>query len=562
MIRIVLVYIFLHTLSFQLYAQTEVTTHLKNQKVTSIHLDEKRQLYFSTTDTTYLFDGVNFIHSSTQMEQDTSLISTVEKHLKIQDEFDLAGSITTSAELSNARVIFTNSTSRLYQKYEDKILRYLVPDLEEENLIINKLIGVEDYLLICTLNDGLYIWKPEEFSLDKLNYSRGLTNNNINDALLDDWGNLWIATDFGLQQIAYIDKSKTSIPDVTIDKINLHYDKVSRDDIVTLRESQNDLQFIFSSRDYSQNKTIATQYRLGEQYEWKDVDGNQVSVSNILPGKYSFELRASNGNGLYAYTEAINFSIKASSFTTAWKYVFGILGALSFLWLWSFFRYNSSLKNFKSERNKLKLENDLLKTEQKALQLQMNPHFVFNALNSIQGLIATNENKAARKYLNKFSTMMRSMLDQSRGEAIDIDAEIKYLDDYLSLEQMGKEGKFDFSITKSDDIPQIRIPVMLIQPFVENAIVHGMKGLDKKGMINIDFKIEKDQLVCEIDDNGVGRKPNNLKSNHKSVALSVVKERLQKYSKFKNYENLQILDKKNPDGTSAGTHIKINLPQL
>jgi len=157
---------------------------------------------------------------------------------------------------------------------------------------------------------------------------------------------------------------------------------------------------------------------------------------------------------------------------------------------------------------------------------------------------------------------MRSMLDQSRGEEIDLDGEIKYLDDYLSLEQMGKPDKFDFEITKGEHVQDFKIPVMLIQPFVENAIVHGMKGLGKKGMIKVQFRMEDEKLICEIDDNGVGRETSGYNSNHKSVALQVVKERLQKYSKFKNYENLQVIDKRNDDGTSAGTKILINLPQL
>lgn len=544
--------------------QSNIINHLDNQKITSIFSNYEARLYVRTTDETYLFNGANFLQTNINFINNNNYNEFIEKLLTTKDEFGLLGTVTTSASLDEKRVIFTNSTSRLYQSHQGKILRYLIPDLDEENLVINKLVSAGDYLLICTLNDGLYVWKHKEFVLDKLNYSQGLSNNNVNDAYLDDWGNLWIATDFGLKQLVYIDKSKSSVPIVSVDKINLHYDEVRRQEIKNLKEFQNSLQFHFSSRDFSGSRGISYDYRLGEQYDWKSINGNQnqISLSNLLPGNYSFELRATNGNELYGYTEPIDFSIKASTITSIWKYVLGGIAALGLLWLWSLARYNKSVKTFETERNKLKLENDLLKTEQKALQLQMNPHFVFNALNSIQGLIATNENKAARKYLNKFSTMMRSMLDQSRGEDIDLDSEIKYLDDYLSLEQMGKPDKFDFEITKSDNVPDVKIPAMLIQPFVENAIVHGMRGLDKKGMIKVNFRNDDDKLVCEIDDNGVGRASTAKQSDHKSVALQVVKERLQKYSKFKNYENLQVIDKKNEDGSSAGTKILINLPQL
>lgn len=541
--------------------QSQLTNHLNDQKINSIFSDDKSNLFIVGSDTTYFFDGINFLHSGQSFKSDTSLVVAIEKKLSATNDFDLLGTVTTAASLDNQRIIFTNNTSRLYQLYQDKILKYLIPDLGEENLIINKLISAGDYLLICTLNDGLYVWKHKEFVLDKLNYSQGLSNNNVNDAFLDDWGNLWIATDFGLKQLIYIDKSRSSVPNVTIDKINLHYDEVTKEEVITLREAENSLQFSFSGRDYS-GERITFEYRLGEKYDWKEADGGQVAISNLLPGNYTFELRASNGNGLYGYAEPIKFSIQATIFTSLWKYLFGGVGLLGLLWVWSLSRYNRSINKFETERNKLRLENDLLKTEQKALQLQMNPHFVFNALNSIQGLIAMNENKAARNYLNKFSTMMRSMLEQSRGDAIEIDKEIKYLDDYLSLERMGREEKFDFTINKSELVNDVNVPSMLIQPFIENSIVHGMKGLEKKGMISVNFKMEMDRLVCEIDDNGVGRRVNNSDKEHQSLGMQVVKDRLSKYSKFKSYEHLQIIDKKDDDGASAGTKVIINLPQL
>lgn len=550
---------FLCTISI---AQDNFVDHLDRQKITDIFSDNRKQLYFSSSDTTYLFDGINFLHSEIKPKQDSLLTKELESLLVEKDEFDLRGTITTAAELSEERLIFTNRTSRLYQKYQGKILRYLIPNLNEELLIINKLIVNGDYLLICTLNDGLYIWKHKEFVLDKINESNGFETNNVNDALLDDWGNLWIATDFGLKQMRYQNKSESNFPHVSIDKINVMYDEVEEQDLVNLEETENSLQFHFSARDYSGGGKLSYQWRINGEQEWQTTNANVVSISSLEPGDYSFELGATNGNGLYGFHDPIPFAIKSTSLGAIWKYVFGGVGALFLLWLWSLMRYNRSLKSSEDEKRKLRLENDLLKTEQKALQLQMNPHFVFNALNSIQGLIALNENQSARKYLNKFSTMMRSMLEQSRGEAISIDDEIKYLDDYLSLERMGREHKFDFNITKSNLIEDIKIPSMLVQPFVENAIVHGMKGLERKGMIKLNFKMDGEHLVCEIDDNGVGRDKSKHSSTHKSLGMQVVEDRLQKYSKFKNYKNLTLTDKKNPDGSNAGTSVLIKLPQL
>ena len=545
-----------------LAGQQGTVNYLKGQEVLNLYTDENARLYISTSDTTLHFDGINFLQTDLSDTLQTQFLDIVNNQLNIIDEFDLKETITTAAGIDNERVIFTNNTSRLYQLYDGKIIRYLIPDLEEQNLIINKLVGAGDYLLICTLNDGLYIWKHIEFMLDKLNYSQGLETNDVNDALLDDWGNLWVASDYGLKKISYIDKSTKSYPHVTIDKINVLYDEVSTQDISMLDESENSLQFHYSARDYSGSENITFQYRLGENGNWIDDSSGVISLSSLEPGTYDLEVRASNGNGLYGYADPVNFSIQSSSIDDAWKYVLGGVGLLSLLWLWSLVRYNRSNKIFEAEKRKLRLENDLLRTEQKALQLQMNPHFVFNALNSIQGLIASNENKSARKYLNKFSTMMRSMLEQSRGDAITISDEIKYLDDYLSLERMGREEKFDFEISSSGVLGEIKIPTMLVQPFVENAIVHGLKGLSRKGNITVNFKMDGDHLLCEIDDNGVGRTQNKSNSKHRSIGMQVVKDRLSKYSKFKNHEHLEIIDKKNSNGSNAGTKIIINLPQL
>ena len=539
-----------------------MSTYLQNQTVLNVFTDDKMNLFIAAEDTTYLYDGLNFLQSSFIEPTDDSLMTSIESLLSTNDEYGLLGSLTTWAGLDSDRIIFTNKTSRLYQSYNGKIQRYLIPDLEEQNLIINKLVSAGDYLLICTLNDGLYIWKHKEFILDKLNYSQGLETNNINDALLDDWGNLWIATDFGLKKLTYINKKDKSYPHVSIDKVNVLYDEIATDDIIELDESQNSLQFHFSARDYSANDDIKYQYRTSEADSWTDTKDEVLSLSALKPANYSFEIRATNGNGLYGYAEPVNFNIKSSSLNNVWKYALGGVGLLGLLWMWSLSRYNKSVKSFERERTKLRLENDLLKTEQKALQLQMNPHFIFNALNSIQGLIATNENQAARKYLNKFSSMMRSMLVQSRGDAISLEDEIKYLDNYMSIERMGREDRFDFEINRSKLVPDIKIPSMLLQPFVENAIVHGMKGLTREGKILVKFKMKDGNLVCEIDDNGVGRIENSSKPGHDSIGLKVVTDRLSKYSKFKNYKNLQIIDKKNEDGTNAGTKVLINLPQL
>jgi len=213
------------------------------------------------------------------------------------------------------------------------------------------------------------------------------------------------------------------------------------------------------------------------------------------------------------------------------------------------------------------MENNLLQLEQKALQLQMNPHFIFNALNTVQSLFMSNEQGAARQLLSKFAKLMRAILENSRASVIPLQNEIDLLDNYLAIEQFSRPGKFDYTLTVDPTIDpdEVNIPPMLIQPFVENAIIHGVNPLKHAGQINLSFKKEGSQLVCSVEDNGVGRQASaklqeQNARKHKSVALDVTEERLEFLNQDHNSKSLIISDLKNDDGSIAGTKVLIKLP--
>ena len=215
----------------------------------------------------------------------------------------------------------------------------------------------------------------------------------------------------------------------------------------------------------------------------------------------------------------------------------------------------------------LTLQKELAEYEQKALHLQMNPHFVFNCLGSISSFIVQNGTDSAIKYLSKFSKLMRLTLEYSKELLIPIDKEIESLENYLELEQLRFNQKFDFSITKSSDIEDdMSLPPLLLQPFVENAIIHGLIPKNEKGIIAIDFSVEKESLICTIQDNGIGFDKSkeikeNLVSVHKSMALDITKKRLEmmEASTYKK-ANVAIEELKNDKGEILGTKVVLNLP--
>lgn len=215
----------------------------------------------------------------------------------------------------------------------------------------------------------------------------------------------------------------------------------------------------------------------------------------------------------------------------------------------------------------LTLQRDLAEYEQKALHLQMNPHFVFNCLGSISSFIVQNGTDSAIKYLSKFSKLMRLTLEYSKETLIPIDKEIEGLQNYLELEQLRFNRMFDFNITKDPQIEDdMAIPPLLLQPFVENAIIHGIVPKKERGSININFSLLNDKLVCTVTDDGIGfSKSKELKENsvtvHKSMALEITRKRLEVIQAFTSKTSqVDISELTDTEGHVAGTRIVLNLP--
>lgn len=215
----------------------------------------------------------------------------------------------------------------------------------------------------------------------------------------------------------------------------------------------------------------------------------------------------------------------------------------------------------------LTLQKELAEYEQKALHLQMNPHFVFNCLGSISSFIVQNGTDSAVKYLSKFSKLMRLTLEYSKESLIPIDKEIESLQNYLELEQLRFNQKFDFVIHKSAAIEDdTALPPLLLQPFVENAIIHGLIPKAEKGLITVNFSIENESLICSIEDNGIGFDKSkeikeSLVSVHKSMALDITKKRLEMMEASTSQKaNVEIKEIKSEKGEILGTKVILNLP--
>jgi two-component sensor histidine kinase len=429
----------------------------------------------------------------------------------------------------------------------------------------------ESRLLLCTDNViGIFDLRKRS-----LNNFYSLSTDLISSVTVDKWDNIWIAAGSYLFQV--IDQSndkRLQPPEVVLKSISINGLEQEIKSSYRLNYEVNEVEIAFRGihLTFPQNLEFQTflsskksANTISADEEWSSpTKERKIEYRNLKPGKYTFQLRGTIDGQYFTYTKPIEFNIESDVFGSIW--LIGIVATIAILLMALFFnfRYNSLRLKTEEDRKKLIQENKMLTFQQQALQLQMNPHFVFNALNSIQGLIAKEENQKARRYLQEFSAMMRSILDQSREKTILLSEEIKYLKSYLNLEQMANNESFDWQVMVDPEVEDdIRIPTMIIQPFVENAILHGVKSLkERRGSIELFVQMEGMKIVCRVKDNGIGRSAASMMkvSSHKSVAIDVVKERLRSKLSSMNESPIQYKDVMDNEGNVIGTEVLIRIP--
>jgi tetratricopeptide (TPR) repeat protein len=219
-------------------------------------------------------------------------------------------------------------------------------------------------------------------------------------------------------------------------------------------------------------------------------------------------------------------------------------------------------------QNKLKNEQHTLVLQQRLFRLQMNPHFLYNSLASIQNFIITKKPSEASSYLSKFSKLVRQILNSSASEYISLEEELNSIENYISLQKIRYRDMFDYRIDKEEsiDAETTSIPPMLAQPFIENSIEHGFKNKNSKGFIHINIKKKQDYFILEIEDNGVGRsKTKELektkRKDHKSMATTITKDRMDALNKkLKQKIHFKIIDLKDENGKATGTKVVFEIP--
>ncbi|CAL2106571.1 putative Two component regulator propeller [Tenacibaculum sp. 190524A02b] len=442
---------------------------------------------------------------------------------------------------------------------------------KEENLKSNRFYKViADKFNLWSLDDDYISYHDRENEkVFKFNYKKELQTKKIIDFKVYK-DKLYVLSN---KEVITIDKK---LLETKIGKQRIFISKIySRDKELPIKRkykipyTQNQLEIHYNTIGYNINEDVF-EYRLkGLDKKWKTSIETNVKYSYIPNGKYVFQIRTVNSkNGKYGESQSINITIEKPYWLTWWfiSLLVSIVVLILYFIIWRIRKGQSILYE------KEKLNRDLISYKLENLRSQMNPHFIFNTLNSIQGYIITNKKKEASIYLAEFSDLIRMYLDFSRKEFTALSEEIKAIKLYLKLEQVriGESFTYEVNSEVEKSTEDVYLPSLFIQPYIENAILHGLVQKKESKELIITFKYNnktKDQLECIIEDNGIGReaamKLKKIKSKyHKSYALNANHNRIDLLNKNKKEKvRIEIIDKFSNENNPIGTKVIIKIPQ-
>jgi ligand-binding sensor domain-containing protein len=428
--------------------------------------------------------------------------------------------------------------------------------------------------------DDIYLWLSSDELIQRFNTNTGevinytsadgLPKAEIKDIVVQN-GKTYLATTDGL---VIFNSNKNAIntikPLLQLSKLLVNNIEKFIDSSITLKPYQNNIELQFSLLTFKENIAATISYKVNNE-DWKKIPKGirSLQLVGLASGNYTIEIKAENEDGIAAEKNIIlHFTISIPFYKKPWFY-----GLISFFVLGTMYLYfqqkiKREKKNTSLLQQKITLEKELHQSVLASIKSQMNPHFLFNALNTIQSYIYTNDKENASMYLGKFSELTRTILDMSNKERISLVEEIKALQLYMELEQLRFEDKLQcsFIIDENISLETTQIPSMLIQPYIENAIKHGLMHQKHKWELTVSFKNINNAIEVIIDDNGVGRKASNAinqqrNKNHQSFASGANQRRLEILNKGlpKNI-SVQIIDKKDEFGNALGTTIVLTIP--
>jgi ligand-binding sensor domain-containing protein len=423
-------------------------------------------------------------------------------------------------------------------------------------------IKYHDSKLYVATNKGLWIYdliSQKWISFTKYN---GLASDNVQQFSIVG-NDIWLATGKGVQKIPIIQRVEKNPAKIYLSKVKVGNRIVKKSTSLQLEYEQS--LFLYpETNSYSSNGNFQYIYRFkGIDTSWIKLPGSieLIEIKNIPSGNFGIELKAIDYNGISSENVIVLSGLSRPPYWKSWWFVtivFFLLGVSIFIVV---------KKIIENIRRQEKGRTQLVHSQLTALKAQMNPHFMYNTLNSIQALIFKQDIKSSNLYLSKFSHLMRKVLDVSGAEEITLVEETEILELYLSLEKLrfGREFVYQLTIDPKVDTYLTYLPPLILQPFVENAIKHGL--LHKKGekLLEVSMKKEGEYLICKIKDNGIGRVysgeiKKRQTEKHRSFSTDATQKRLDLLNRI-NHKKIELIitDLYNDEQQPAGTEVVLKI---
>ena len=444
-----------------------------------------------------------------------------------------AGLISDISKSTNDNTLWGASRqSGLLKIYPEKLLALQVLDQSNTHYILYNVKQDNKGIVWASSEVGLLRYDPTTKNVSQYSYHTGLPFLFKNDGFLDfdNRGNLLMSNSGTLTKFnPYFFRQNNQADNVVILDVEANGKQIAARDTLNLPAGSKDVNINFAITNYTAPELNKYYYKLNGQQNWQEVTNGNAYFANLSHGEYKLILKGTNNEGKETIQKVIQLRIQPFWYETLLAKLLLALALASIIYL-------VVRARIKSIRKEAGMKHKIAEMEMQAVRSQLNPHFIFNALNSIELYTVENKPELASLYLSKFSKLMRLVLDNSKKDFITLDQEVQTLRLYLELEKLRFKEKMDFSIEVEESIDgdYIEIPPMLIQPYVENAIWHGLMHKPGGGIIHLRFKedLQKENLIIEIEDNGIGReKAAELKKNNavkrKSFGMQLNETRLQ-----------------------------------
>ncbi|MCK9413994.1 MAG: histidine kinase [Prolixibacteraceae bacterium] len=467
--------------------------------------------------------------------------------------------------LNNKTELFNIEGDSLFI-YSNKQLNNLSAAFDQPINMQIKHLAYQDSTLFIATSRNIYVCKNPLNILKKEPILLNLIDINFNSihGILFNNQRLYIASDDGLTSLPYSDLTNSTvhapIPYFQSIQVNEQENQVIKGAISSVSGQR--VNISFSSINYSVSPNIYS-YRLdGSDADWTYVKGNNVVLQNLPRGNYSFLLRARKPAS--AWSGPIKFEIGVRA--TIWQHPLFYFIIIIFL---TGIAFLIVLRRKNLELRRRQMEHQMILLEQKSLQSMMNPHFIFNSLGSIQNYLLHNKANEAGIYLSQFARLIRQNLNAINTSTVDLEEEVDRLRNYLDLERLRMENKFTYSIELDEavELDDVLIPSMIIQPFVENSIWHGIANLEVNGFIGIKFRLlDEKSLQITVEDSGIGiqntEKYVSQSDKHLHLGMTITRKRLALLSQKYGVETSVNYRERSPGSQIPGTIVDIIVPLL